>query len=440
MTAIATNTPLPRPKTGIKGPVLGSALGLLLLCGALGGWAATARIDGAILGAGSVALSAKPQLVQSLDGGVLREILVKNGDRVEAGEVLLRLDDTLASASLGIARERLAHALALRARLEAEQLGLPAPDFGYDALPVAIPDTSGPEAVQTRIFQARQEILAGGRARLTETLDSHEAQIRGIEGQKVAAEEQVRILKEDLERMQTLDAEGLTIARDMNDVSRALAETTGQVSALESQVAALRIAMQDAELAVVQEEDSFREQVATDLQEAEARVDELVLEIVTREAELARMEILAPADGVVHGMQVATVGGVAPQGQTLLEVLPVGQGLEFQVRIDPRDIDRVHPEQGAEILISSLDPRTTPRLKAEVTQVSADAFADERTGLTHYEVTLVVPPEELARLGDEVNLVPGMPVQAFLEMGERSVLEYLVQPVAVHLRDAFREE
>lgn len=428
------------PETDLRRPIRSGVVAFALLVGAFGGWSATTEIGGAVVSGGQAVVQGKPQLVQSLDGGIVREIAIRNGDRVEAGQVLLRLDPTLVETNLGIAQSRLADALALRARLEAEQAGLAALEFRYPDLPFAPPDTGRQEQAQALIFAARAEVLAGSRAQLGETIGQFEAQIAGIEAQIAAKREQAASVAEDLANMTRLSENGLVRERELNETQRAAADLQGQIASLEAEIAGLRIAMRDAEIATRQEERGFREGVASELREAQAKVDELTLEIVTRSAELDRVEIRSPANGIVHEMEVATVGGVVEAGATLLQVMPLDQGLEFEIRVDPRAIDQVHVGQAAQLVIAPLDPRSTPKLEARVASVSAAAVTEAETGQSYYRVTLAVTPEEIARLGDDVTLAPGMPVEAYLETGNRTVLAYLLHPIASHMQRAFRED
>lgn len=431
-------TPPRAPRLSLRATVLAGLLGALLLVGVLGAWAATTRIAGAVIASGSVVVQGKPKLVQSLDGGIAESIAVRDGDRVKAGQVLLRLDRTLLRANLDIARSRLAAALALKARLDAERVGAAQLEFDYPPLPFALPDTSAEEAGQRRIFEARLAVNAGAQASLGERLAQFDSQITGVGGQIAALREQVGLTEAELADQERLASQGLTRKSQVSDLQRRRAELRGQLAALEAEQARLANARQDAEIEARQTERSLTEQIVTDLRAAASEVEELTLDIITRSAQLERTEIRAPAAGVIHDLQVTTPGGVIAPGQTIAQVVPVEDGVEFELRIDPRAIDQVHPGQRARLAISSFDPQTVPQLEASVTTISAATIADPASGRSYYRVGLSVTPEELARLGDAV-LVPGMPVEAYLETAERSVLTYLVQPVAVHLRRAFRE-
>jgi HlyD family secretion protein len=439
-TAQLTSVPLasPRLNTDLRRPGLFGGLAFLVLVFVLGGWATMTRINGAVVAGGQVEVHGQPRQVQSLDGGIVESIHVQNGDVVTEGQILMRLDPTLLAVNLDIARSRLAAALTLRARLEAEQTRQESLVFTYPPLPFAMPDVSTDEAGQREIFAARAAVLQGQRDQLAEAQLQFDAQSQGIAGQIAATRAQMDYLTHDIENQQTLVDQGLARQSQLNDLQRGLSDLTGQLAGLEAEQARLATARRESILTTLQAERAFMESVVTDLREATTKTEELILDIVTRSAQLDRIEIRAPADGIVHEMEISTVGGVVAPGSTILQIVPLSEGLEFELRIDPRAIDQVHPGQRAEIIIASFDPQSTPRLAAEVSTISAGAVADPRTGQSFYRVGLTIAPAELARLGDAV-LMPGMPVEAFLETGDRSVLAYLLQPVTNHLRHAFRE-
>lgn len=410
----------------------------LVLGVVLVGWAATTMIGGAVVAAGQIAVRGKAQVVQTLDGGEVAQILVHDGARVAAGDVLVRLDPTLAKVNLDMALGRLSEALTRRARLEAEHLGLAELAFVYHELPFALPDLSRQEAGQRQIFQARAEVLHGQRDQLTGQKEQTGHQIEGLTGQLNARKDQLALIEADLANMRDLVKQGLARRAQMTDLQRQDSELQGQIATLEADLARLGNTLQEAELKALQAERAFKEEVVTELREATALVEELTLEILTRQDQLARVEIRAPAAGTVHQMQVATVGGVLAPGAVLLEVIPQMDGLDFEVQVAPRNVAQVHPGQQVEVMMSALPSRTTPRLVGKVTAVSPDAILDQRTGQAHYQVKLTISDTELARLG-QVDLIPGMPIEAFLQTGERSVMEYLIAPLAEQIRHAFRE-
>lgn len=413
-------------------------VGVFLLFGGLGLWAALTVIGGAVIAQGQITVKAQAQQVQSLDGGTVAAILVKNGDQVKAGQVLLRFDPTLTETNLGIAESKLADTLALQARLQAEQLGLSEPDFTPPALPFSAPDIHLQAEGQRKIFEARAAVLQGQRDRLKETLAQDDLQMQGLAAQIDAKTKEIELTDAQIKSQQTLVDQGLARQSTLSDLLRAQADLRGQLAALEADKAKIATAKRDAELETLQGERSFQEQVVTDLRDTTAKVQELTLEIITRRQQLAQVEVRAPMEGVVHEMKATTVGGVVAPGGTIAEVIPLAEGLSYEVQVDPRGIDQVHLGQEADLVFSSFDPRTTPRLKSTVTNIAPDAVTDPRTGRSFYKVELSVSAQELARIGDD-HLMPGMPITAYLATSRRSVLSYLLHPLASQIDMAFRE-
>lgn len=430
-------TPSDSPDLNIRKPARLGWISLFVLVGILGTWSAFSVISGAVIASGQAVVHGKPKQIQSLDGGVVAEILVQDGDIVKAGERLMRLDPTLLEVNLDIARSQLAASLALRARLEAEQLQTQTLSFDYPALPFAPLDTARHEQGQREIFAARAAVLKGQRAQLREAKMQFDTQAEGIEGQIAALDDQVVLLDKDLANMSDLAAKGLTRQSQISELQRTKSQLVGQLAGMGAELAQLTNSRRESELSVLQAERSFLEDVVTRLEEVGGQIEELTLRVVTHEAQLSRIDILAPAAGIVHQLQVTTLGGVIVPGGTIAEIVPLDQGMDFELRVDPRNIDQVHPGQVAKIVISSFDPQTTPQLSASVASVSPGVITDTRTGQVYYRVSIDIAPEELAQLGS-VTLMPGMPVEAYLETGDRSVLSYLLHPMSAHLRRALR--
>ncbi|MFN7224033.1 MAG: HlyD family type I secretion periplasmic adaptor subunit [Paracoccaceae bacterium] len=433
----SSHTPLhPREDIGRTGMVgILASVGLLAIFVL---WAQFTPISGAVVAPGQAIVPGQPRVVQSLDGGRISRIAVANGDRVTAGQVLLQLDPTLTQAKLDIARSRLASALALRTRLEAEQADLPAPVFGGQDLPFAMPDMRQAEAGQYQIFAARRAIMEGRHDQLAERVAQMNNQITGVEAQIAAREEQRALLERELASITTLFDKGMAREAQMLDLQRGRAGLMGEIAGLQSERARLENAIRDAGLEVEQARRNMLEEVATDLRATVTEIEELVLEILTLADQLARVDIRAPSDGMVHEMQVSTQGGVVAPGAVIMQIVPQTSGVEFEMRLPAQDLERVHVGQAAQLVFSSLDQRTTPRLDARVASVSPAAIADPQTGQNFYRLTLSLPKSELDRLGT-VEVLPGMPVDAYLQTGDRSVMSYLLAPLSRQIMDAFLE-
>ncbi len=428
-----------KPQVSLRGPTLLAVVSSAVLVGVFGLWAGFTMINGAVVAQGQIVTQAQPQQIQSLEGGTVTAIMVKNGDHVRAGQVMVRFDPTLTRTNLDIAMAKLADALTLQSRLQAEQQNLPAPDFTPAALPFPAPDLTVQAQAQARVFAARAAVLRGQRDRLTETLAQYDSQLQGAAAQITAKQEQISLIDALIADQERLLAKGLTRQGTLSEMRSSRAEYLGSLAALQADQARLANAKADSRLETLQGERSFQEKVSTDLGEASTKVQELSLEILTRRNQLAQMELRAPMDGVVHEVKVATVGGIVAPGATMLAVIPQSGDFNFEVQVDPRGIDQVHQGQTAELALTSFDPRSTPRLNAQVSGISPDAVVDPHTGRNFYRVMLTVPPAELTRLKGQ-EMMPGMPVTAYLATSSRSVLAYLVQPMTSQIALAFRED
>ncbi|MEI4488234.1 HlyD family type I secretion periplasmic adaptor subunit [Frigidibacter sp. MR17.14] len=431
-----------------------AALAAPALILALAGWAAVTPLSGAVIASGEAVVLGQNRKLQHLDGGIVAAIHAHNGDRVEAGQVLVELDPTLLQTNLGIARTRLAEALALQARLEAEQEGLtsgrPGPALtlgamaghraaGYLGAEGIAPASDLDRAVegQELIRDARATTRAGQDAQLAERIAQFEGQRDGLDRLIATKQDQLRFIEEDLVSVETLVKQGLAAKTRLLDTQRSRADMLGQIAQARTERDGIANSIRDAQLERARTEGEFREQVATDLRKTTGDIEELVQQIVTYRAQLDRVELRAPVSGVIHEMAVATVGGVVTPGETVAQIVPLGDGVEFDLKLDPRSVDQVHPGQTARVKMPVYDDKTLPEVFGHVAQVSPATVTDERTGTSYYRVRLEVPAEELAKLPEPP--MPGMPVEAFLETGERTALSWLLKPVSDHLDRAFRE-
>jgi len=425
-------------RSSLRGAALAGGIGAALLVGVLGLWAVTTVISGAVIASGQAVVHGAPQQVQHLDGGIVAEIAVRNGDIVEAGDVLVGLDPTLLQMNLDIAKRRLVDALTLRARLEAEQAGRDTLVFTYPDLPFDLPDATGAEAGQSQIFAARAAVQQGSRDQLAEIQMQFDNQITGQRAQMAAIGEQIVLLDADIANIRDLADRNLARQSQLSDLQRGKSELAGRLAALEAEIGRLTNAKRDSETQTLQQERAFHEAVVTELRAASSQSEELILDIVTRTAQLDRIDIRAPRSGIVHELQVSTLGGVIQPGQVIVQIIPQDQGLDFEMRVNPSDIDQVYVGQASEAIIASLDQNNTPKLAATVAGISPNAIVDPQTGERYYRIDLSIPATEIARLGD-VEIVPGMPVEAFLVTQNRSVMDYLMSPVTKQLRYAFRD-
>lgn len=400
-------------------------------------------IGSAVIAPGAVVVQGNPRPVQSLEGGVLREILVRNGDTVEAGEIVMRLDPTLAGINRDIVRGRLAELVARGARLEAERdqrAGIELDgDLVGDLVEKLDPATIQQHlAGQYEVLRSRRAVLESRRAQLKEQIEQYGAQSTGIEAQIEAAENQVALISREVGNLETLFSQGLVPESRLLELQGRKAGLLGQIASYRSELSRLRNAVRDAELEIIQVGQEFRDEVVEELREVSTLVGENTLELARVDETLSRLAVRAPVAGVVHELQVWTNGGVIAPQETLLTVVPVSEGLEFQVEVSPDAIDTVHLGQAARVRFPAFDQRSTPELSGTVSGISPDSVTDPATNRAFYRVDVALPQDELARLG-AAELIPGMPVEAFLQTGERSILNLLIKPLTDQLTYAFRE-
>lgn len=426
-------------KTNISTPGrIGVIAGLVLLA-AVVFWAQTALISGAVIASGSAVVRGNPKVVQSLDGGIVDEILVSDGDMVSADDVLLRLDPTLLRINLEMYRNRLAEALAQVSRLRAEQLDQTEIAFDYDKEFLDGVPLDEVNETQKAIFLARREVMNGRKEQLREKIVQFGNQVSGVEGMMAAKQDQLGFIEQELADVQALREQGLARESQALELQRGRSRLLGEIAQHQSEAARIQNSIRDTEMEILQAERQFKEQVVTDLREAVKESEELVLQIVTARKQLDRIEILSPVEGIVHEMQVFNKGGVVPPGETILQVIPVSEGVDFEVKVDPSAIDDVALGQRAKVVFSAFSTRNTPEIFGTVSGISPNSVEDPATGQSFYRVTLSIPPDQIERL-DGGEILPGMPIEAFLQTGDRTVLSYLTRPLTDQLRRAFRDD
>ncbi len=418
---------------------IGVAMAAGTLC--LGGLAAVcfyAQINGAVVAPGQIIVAGRAKQVQHPDGGIVSEILVAEGQRVDAGQVLFRLDGTLAHASLGIVESQLAQLVCEEARLLAEQARAPLIAFPEE---IAGMDTGrAPTLIegQRALFVSRAAGREGRKSQLAEQVVQFRNQIAALEQQKAAVAESISLMDEQVETASKLRSQDLLVKSQLNVVLRERVALLGNQSAVVAQVAEAAQKAAEAEMSIVLVDEQFDEAVLTELSKTRAEIARLRQERIAAQDKLARLEIRAPLTGYLHEMEIHTVGGVIGGGEQLVSIIPVEDRLLVEARIAPTDIDQVYLGQVAQLQMTGLNTRTVPKLAASVVDVSADLTVDQHTGASYYNARLEIDPKALSDLG-AMELRPGMPLEAFISTAERPVIEYLLQPITEQLRHALRE-
>jgi HlyD family secretion protein len=412
---------------------------VVLLAGGLGGWASTAEISGALIAPGQIVVESSLKKVQHPTGGVVGEVRAHDGDLVKAGDVLVRLDDTVTKANLAIVTKTLDGLWARAARLEAEQQGLSKIAFPRALLDRADdPDVKNIMANESKLFEVRTTGRSGQKAQLRERIVQLNEEIAGLEAQETAKDQEIALVQKELVGVRSLYDQHLVQLTRLTTLERDAARLAGERAQFIASRAQAKGKITETELQVIQVDKDMVSDVSKDLRETNDKIGEFVERKVTAEDQLRRIDIRAPQDGMVEQSTVHTVGGVISAGDAIMIIVPQGDDLQVEAKVNPQDIDKLQIGEKTLLRLSAFNQRTTPELNGFVTRVSPDVNTDQRTGQSYYTIRVSMPPEELARLG-EVRLIPGMPVEAFVQTGDRTMLSYLVKPLKDQLARAFRE-
>jgi len=417
----------------------GTAVALLLV-GSVGVWGATTDISGAVIAPGAVVVDSNLRKVQHPTGGVIGEILARDGDRVKAGEVVVRLDATITRANLAIVVKGLDELRARRARLEAER---------DDAVRLVFPaelterqaaaDVARVMAGERKLFDLRQAARTGQKAQLRQRLGQLQREVEGLDAQAAAKVQEIALIQKELAGARDLWNQQLYPITKLTYLEREATRLEGERAQLVSGGAQALGKISETELQIVQIDRDLASEVARELRDTDAKVGEFLERQVAAEDQLKRIDIRAPIDGVVHQSTAHTLGGViAPGGDPIMLVVPESDKLTVEAKVAPQEIDQLHLGQAARVRFQAFNQRITPEIDGVVSRISADAVTDQRTGIVFYTVRIALAHEQIARLG-EVKLVPGMPVEAFVSTGERTVMSYLMKPVTDQLARALRE-
>jgi HlyD family secretion protein len=411
-----------------------------LLAGGLGGWASTAQISGALIAPGAIVVESNVKKVQHPTGGVVGELRAHDGDVVKAGDVVVRLDDTVTKASLAIVTKNLDGLWARAARLEAEQRGLDKITFPPMLLSRADdPDVKAVTASETKLFDVRVNGRIGQKAQLRERITQLNEEIAGLTAQEKAKDQEIALVEKELVGVSDLYDKHLVQLTRLTTLQRDAARLSGERAQYIASRAQAKGKITETELQIIQVDKDLVSDVSKDLRETNDKIGEFVERKVTAEDQLRRVDIRAPQDGMVLQSTVHTVGGVITAGDAIMLIVPQADDLQVEAKVNPQDIDKLQVGQKTLLRLSAFNQRTTPELNGAVTRVSPDVTTDQRTGQSYYTIRVSMPPEEVARL-DDVKLIPGMPVEAFVQTGERTLLSYLIKPLSDQLMRAFREK
>jgi len=406
----------------------------------VGGWAATTAISGAVVASGSVVVDSNVKKVQHPTGGIVGELRVRDGDRVHAGDVVVRLDETVTRANLAIVTKGLGEMMARKARLESERDGLDAITFPAQLLAEADdPDRAAAIDSERKLFNLRKTARSGQKAQLRERIAQLGEEITGLAAQQNSKAKEIALIERELAGVRELWKQNLVQLTRLTALEREAARLDGERGQLVAASAQAKGKIAETALQILQIDQDIASDVAKELREVDGKIGELVERKVAAEDQLKRTDIRAPQDGTVFQLAVHTIGGVITAGDPIMLIVPEADNLSVEVKVNPQDIDQLQLNQKAILRFSAFNIRTTPEIEGVVTRISADTSTDQRTGQSYYTVRIAMPADQIERLG-EVKLLPGMPVEAFMQTRDRTMLSYLIKPLHDQFLRAFREK
>jgi HlyD family secretion protein len=426
------------PRRDIRRATLFGVATIAVLFGTVGLWAATAPLSGAVITSGKVVVESNVRRVQHPSGGVVAEIRVKDGDRVKAGDVLVRLDETNAKASLALIEIELLRFQARKSRLEAERDGLP--DL---ALAEELRDRADDPAVaravagEMRLFRTRRIAADVQRSQFLERIAQSQEEIKGLNAQIDARRSQAILIEQELAGVRQLYDKSLVALSRLTALQREASRLVGERGSLTSDTARIKGRIAEIELQIVQIDEDLRREVTTELRDVDGKIADLSERRIAARDQLDRIEMRAPQDGLVHQRTVHTIGGVIGPAEQIMLIVPETDILVVEARVEPAMIDRLRIGQATILRFPAFDAATTPDLKGSLIHVSADSSTDQQTGASFYTARIGLDRAEIERLGGKI-LLPGMPAEAFIQTGSRTALAYLVKPIEDQLVRTFR--
>ena len=418
------------------------AIGLMtvaLLVVGVGGWMAMAQISGAVVAGGLIVVDSNVKKVQHLAGGIAGEIRVRDGDTVNAGDLVLRLDETITRANLQVITKQLDELAVRQARLRAERDGtetmqIPRALIGRQGEPEVDEMLAG----ERTLFESRRMGRAGQKAQLRERIAQLNEEITGLTAQQQAKATELELVKTELASQQQLWAKNLIAITKYTAMQREAARLAGERAHLIAAAAQAKGKIAETELQVIQLDQDLRTEVIKDMRDIQAKEAELYERRVAAEDQLKRIDIRAPQAGIVHQLAVHTVGGVVMAGEPIMLIVPGGDALVIEAKVAPKDIDQVKLSQPAVVRFPAFNQRTTPEFNGVVSRISADISREPHTNQAYYVVRITLPEKEMERLG-QLKLIPGMPTEVHIKTIDRTALSYLVKPFSDQFARAFKE-
>ncbi|UVK38102.1 HlyD family type I secretion periplasmic adaptor subunit [Mesorhizobium sp. AR10] len=427
-----------RLRAAIRRNVRLGSIAALALVGGLGLWTATSNLSGAVVAAGHLVVDSNVKSVQHPQGGVVGALNVQNGSMVSAGDVLVRLDDTVARANLAIVANNLDELSARRARLMAERDNAGAVIYP-EQLQARASDAQIAQLIEgeNRLFVLRRQARDGQVSQLRERIAQFRQEIAGIDAQQKSKQQEISFTEVELEGMRDLWKKKLVPISRLAERERSQARLDGEDGQLTAAAAQTRGRISETELAIIQIDQDMRSEVAGELREIDAKASELRERQIAAQQSLKQIDIRAPQSGRVHQLAIHTIGGVISPGEAIMQIVPTADALVVEARVAPQDIDQVAIGQPATLRLSAFSQQTTPEVDGRVDRISPDLIEDQKAGVAYYAVRIELSAKSLEQAGP-LELKPGMPTEVFLKTTDRTVLSYLLKPLTDQASRAFR--
>jgi HlyD family secretion protein len=416
-------------------------LGLIVVAGGIGAWAALSSIQGAIIASGVTRVETSSKKIQHREGGIIRKIAVKEGQLVKAGDLLIELDQTEAKARHSIVASLVVEGLAQKARLEAMRDETAKITFPAELLDrQSEPTIAGLITAQQKLFAAQRAAQKGRQEQLEQRIEQLKEEIAGLKSQTVSRKEQVDLITRELVDLTKLQKKGLVPVTRLLALQRQKANLEGQQGQLVANIAQTKSRIGETRLQIIQLNDDVRSKTLAELRDVNAKLKESRERAIALTAVLSRTKINAPRTGYVHQLAFHTIGGVIGPGQVIMNIVPELDDLIIEARVKPQDIDSIHISQKARIRFPSFNARTTPEVSGSVFHVAADLTQVDNQTPPFFAIKVKIKKSELEKLGKDNKLIPGMPAETFIQTRARTPLSYLIQPLRDQIMRTFREE
>ncbi|MGD9812000.1 MAG: HlyD family type I secretion periplasmic adaptor subunit [Sphingobium sp.] len=394
---------------------------------------------GAVIGPGEVTVESRVKKIAHPSGGVIAEIFVREGSKVKTGQPLMRLDSTVSGTSASASGDTVEALYANAARLTAERDGADTITFPAELTANPTPAKEAAMKSALHLFELRRQARANELAQINERVRQTQQEISSLEAQRRAAQRQADLIKPELDGLRSLRDRQLVTVNRLNQIERTAVDLQGAVASYGAQIAQARARIAEIRQSGFQLTQDARTQAGNELVDLSSRLNDQKIRVVTAKDAYDRSVVRAPYDGIVDKLAYSTVGGVVPPMETIMEIVPTNDRLTVEAKVSPYDIDQLSPGQPATLRFSAFNSRTTPEINASLAYISPERVTEERTGSSYYKVRVQVDEKEMKRLGG-LKLVPGMPVEVFIQTSERTLLSYLTKPLRDQFSRAFRED